>query len=103
MLGLGLVMLNSYANSTSLMADYYGKHARTRAFIRRFQLDGRRLLETEGRPLRIVDAPLPEGAGTKGVRNASYLFVALGIDVIAAPPGPGVYRVAESGSIVPAN
>ncbi|HEY6561337.1 MAG TPA: hypothetical protein VI072_28890 [Polyangiaceae bacterium] len=94
------VMLNSYKNSTDLMADYYGKHRKTREFMLRLQADARRILAAGQRPLRIIDEPLPEAAGTKGARKASFLFEVLDFEVEPAAPGPGVYRISESGSLI---
>jgi hypothetical protein len=91
---------NSYDQTTYLIDELYAKHRQTREFVRTLQRDAGALLAA-GRPLLVVDEPLPERAGTKRPQTTLYLLVAMGIPAQASHPGKGVYRLTQSGGLVP--
>lgn len=102
--GLTVVMFNSYESSTELMTGWiYVKHQHTREFMRRLQGDSKRALEEHGAPLPIVDEPLPRHAGTRDLKSAVQLLELMGVNVVPAIPGQAAYRVSESGALTSAH
>jgi hypothetical protein len=102
MVMLALIARNSYESSAVANTFLFAFHDQVRVYLRHVQSEGSAIVERTGQPLRIVDGAVPFVVrGNAPIGQHSDLLGLMDIPVDVTAPAPGVYRILESGKIVP--